>query len=168
MTYNGDEIGMLDHREINWDDTRDPQACSTNDPVNYKMSSRDPVRTPYQWDSSAFAGFSSAKPWLPVNPNYPTLNLAQQKEAPKSFYKFYQKLALLRRNETFVSGDFQSTAIDENVLGYARSLSGEPTYAVLINFSDKEITVDVNRVGVNFKDESEVVVAGSKSSYEAG
>lgn len=171
VTYNGDEIGMLDYREILWDDTQDPQACSTNDPVNYYLTSRDPVRTPFQWDASAFAGFSQAggnDPWLPVNPNYQTLNLAQQKEAPKSFYKFYQQLALLRRNDTFVYGDFKSTAVDDNVFGYVRSLSGEATYVVLINFSDKEVSVDVNSLGVNFKDDSEVVLAGSKSDYVAG
>jgi alpha-glucosidase len=52
VTYNGDEIGMLDHRDISWEDTLDPQACNTNDPKNYKWASRDPQRTPFQWDGT--------------------------------------------------------------------------------------------------------------------
>lgn len=48
VTYNGDEIGMLDYRDISWEDTLDPQACNTNDPENFKDASRDPQRTPFQ------------------------------------------------------------------------------------------------------------------------
>lgn len=171
VSYNGDEIGMLDYREISWEDTLDPQACNTNDPDNYEMKTRDPERTPFQWDSSAYAGFKSdgdPEPWLPVNTNYATLNLAAQQAAPKSFYKLYQQLAALRRNDTFVYGDFKSTTVNENVFGYVRTLAGDATYAVLINFSDKEYTVDVNKLGANFKDKTKVLVAGSNSQFNAG
>lgn len=171
VSYNGDEIGMLDYRQISWDDTLDPQACNTNDPENYEFASRDPVRTPFQWDATAFAGFKEAgnpAPWIQVHPNYPTLNLAMQQEAPKSFYKMYQQLALLRKNDTFVYGDFKSVALEKDVLGYVRSLDGDETFVVLINFSDKEVVIDVNRLGVNFNDLSEIVLAGSKSEYNAG
>jgi hypothetical protein len=43
----GDEIGMLDYRDISWEDTVDPYACNTNQEV-YKKFTRDPVRTPIQ------------------------------------------------------------------------------------------------------------------------
>jgi hypothetical protein len=43
----GDEIGMLDYRDISWEDTVDPAACNTNREV-YKKFSRDPERTPIQ------------------------------------------------------------------------------------------------------------------------
>ena len=32
--------------------------------------SRDNARTPFQWDSSENAGFTTGTPWLKVNPNY--------------------------------------------------------------------------------------------------
>lgn len=28
VTYYGDEIGMVDYRDISWEDTTDPQACN--------------------------------------------------------------------------------------------------------------------------------------------
>lgn len=46
VVYNGEEIGMDDHREISWEETQDPQACLTNE-TYYKEVSRDPVRTPF-------------------------------------------------------------------------------------------------------------------------
>jgi len=46
---------MVDLRDISWADTQDPQACNTNEEV-YKELSRDPVRTPFQWDNTDFAG----------------------------------------------------------------------------------------------------------------
>jgi alpha-glucosidase len=172
VTYNGEEIGMLDYREISWSDTQDPAACNTHDPEHYQLTTRDPVRTPFQWDSSVYAGFKGAegaKPWLPVHTNYKTINLALQKEAPKSTYKMYQQLAVLRRNDTFVYGDFKSSVVGDEVFGYVRSLEGQVTYVILINFSDKPTVVDVNSaVGVNFKDKSQIVLAGSLSSYNVG
>lgn len=170
VTYNGDEIGMEDYRDISWEDTLDPPACNM-DPETYRDESRDPVRTPFQWDGSAYAGFKDEggpEPWIQVHPNYQLINLALQREVPKSFFKFYQQLALLRQNDTFVYGSFKSTALNDGVFGFVRSLSGNTTYVILINFSDQEVQVDVNSLGVNFKDTSEIVLAGSESGYDAG
>lgn len=74
--------------EVSWEETQDPQACNTDDPINYYKSSRDPARTPYQWDDTKNAGFSTAnKTWLPVASNYQTVNLKAQEAATKSHYK---------------------------------------------------------------------------------
>lgn len=170
VTYNGDEIGMLDHSDISWEDTLDPQACNTNDPENYEWASRDPQRSPFQWDGTAYAGFKEAmgsEPWIQVNPNYPTLNLALQKAAPKSFYKFYQQLAELRKNEVFVNGMYESRAFSQEVFGYKRTLD-DTSYVVLINFADTTTSIDVNDLNVGFPQQSEVVLAGSQSSYNVG
>ncbi|CAO1372653.1 unnamed protein product [Diamesa tonsa] len=170
VTYNGDEIGMLDYRDISWEDTLDPQGCNVG-PENYKWASRDPQRTPFQWDSTDYAGFKEAagkKPWIQVHPDYKTNNLALQKAAPKSFYKFYKQLSALRKNETLMYGDFKSRIVNEHVFTYTRTLEDEEQFLVLINFSDKDVEIDINTLGVNFNDNSEVVLAGSMSSYEAG
>ena len=40
---------------ISWEDSVDPQACNANKDTYYSYS-RDPARTPYQWDASNKAG----------------------------------------------------------------------------------------------------------------
>lgn len=55
VTYNGDEIGMVDKRDISWEGTKDPQACNAGK-ATYANVSRDPERTPFQWDATKNAG----------------------------------------------------------------------------------------------------------------
>lgn len=78
ITYYGEELGMTD-QWISWNDTVDPQACN-QDPDTYDAVSRDPARTPFQWDTTKNAGFSTAyKTWLPVADGYKTVNVKSQK-----------------------------------------------------------------------------------------
>lgn len=167
FTYNGDEIGMVDHRGISWDDTTDPWACNAN-PEDYNDLSRDPSRTPFQWDASTNAGFNTgAKPWIPVHPDYATLNLEAQKSDEKSKYNFYKNLLKLRKNETFVDGNFESKALTENVFGYVRATADE-TFVVLINFGNRSETINVNDLTVKLEGDSEILLASSSSSFEVG
>ncbi|EFN63688.1 Maltase 1 [Camponotus floridanus] len=99
VTYNGEEIGMLDKRDISWEDTQDPQACNAGKD-KYQNLSRDRNRTPFQWDATKNAGFSKANhTWLPVHENYIELNLAKQKIANESHYKIYTSLIKMRQRE---------------------------------------------------------------------
>ena len=65
--------------EISYEDTMDPWGCNCG-PLNYANCSRDPARTPMQWDGEMTnAGFSAAQTtWLPVNDNYKEINLASE------------------------------------------------------------------------------------------
>lgn len=55
MSYpQGEEIGMT-NVHVSWEDTVDPQACNTNNVV-WHENSRDPARTPFQWDATLYAG----------------------------------------------------------------------------------------------------------------
>lgn len=85
--FKGEEIAMTDG-EVTWEETKDPAACNTDDPINYYKASRDPERTPFQWDDSKNAGFTTGNStWLPVARNYKEVNVKKQLEAPKSHYK---------------------------------------------------------------------------------
>ena len=69
------------------------------------ISSRDSSRTPVQWDNSKNAGFSEAKPWFYVNPNYKKVNAAAEEEDPNSILNFYRKcLALRKSTDTLIYG----------------------------------------------------------------
>ena len=58
---------------------------------------RDPVRTPMPWDASANADFTTAKPWLPLNADWPTRNVARMAEDPHSILTLYCRLLVARR-----------------------------------------------------------------------
>jgi len=145
IVYYGEEIGMVDHREISWADTQDPSACASND-TYYKVISRDPVRTPMQWDATANGGFNEgAKSWLPVHPDYESLNLAAAKEDPNSIYYLYKNLIRLRKLKVFQQGKYVVRAFYQtNVLGVLRYLENEDeTYAVLVNLGNTREIVDL-------------------------
>ena len=134
---------MIDNRDISWKDTQDPQACNTNETV-YQEYTRDPVRTPMQWDKTTNAGFSNAtKTWLPVNPNYKNLNLDSQKNQTKSLYKLYQNLIKLRKEPAFNVGNFTSKVYGDEVFAFTRAHEKE-SYVVAINISPKNVTINLN------------------------
>ena len=54
ITYNGEEIGMCDF-PIRWDQTVDPLGLSRGE-EEYELVSRDPARTPFQWNDDKNAG----------------------------------------------------------------------------------------------------------------
>lgn len=145
VIYNGDELGM-ENRVMTWEETVDPPGCNAG-PLHYKRTSRDPMRTPFQWDNTTSAGFSkNNKTWLPVHPNYKTLNLAAQKLATVSHYHIFRRLAALKKNQVIVKGSTKLVVIGDNVLGVVRRLSGKSPIVLLINFNDSHTLVDVSSV----------------------
>lgn len=54
------------------------------------------IRTPMQWSSAEFAGFSSANPWQPINTNFPDFNVANQLDDPDSLLSHYRNLIHFR------------------------------------------------------------------------
>lgn len=111
----GEELGMTDVW-ISWKDTVDPAACNTNASV-YERFSRDPERTPFQWDDSTSAGFS-ANPhtWLPVAGNYRTVNVRAEMGGANSHLQCYRKLMALRKSATLRRGALTAKAANDNVL----------------------------------------------------
>ncbi|MGB2172318.1 MAG: glucohydrolase, partial [Flavobacteriaceae bacterium] len=73
--------------------------------------SRDNARTPMQWDASPNAGFSNAKPWLAVNPNYSEINVAKAEQNPLSILHYYRKMIAFRKaHPTLIYGSFTDLA----------------------------------------------------------
>ena len=74
--YYGEELGMR---------TTDPARIEdVHDPIGKlgwpKEKGRDGERTPMQWDASAEAGFTTAKPWLPIPPSASTVQRRSRKQ----------------------------------------------------------------------------------------
>ncbi|XP_030573679.1 maltase A1 [Drosophila novamexicana] len=143
ITYQGEELGMTD-LDISWEDTRDPAACNSNENI-YEQFTRDPARTPFQWSSEQNAGFSSnSTTWLPINPNYVTVNVETESAANSSHLKLYKLLVQLRQSKTLQYGATRYAAVNDNVVAIKRSLSGQPTYVLVANVLGTSVSgVDV-------------------------
>ena len=114
--YYGDELGLTD--------VAIPPA-QVQDPRELREPGlafgRDPVRTPMPWDATANAGFTTAKPWLPLNADWRKRNVARMAEDPHSILTLYRRLLAARRAHLALSiGDFASLGADGDVLAYER------------------------------------------------
>ena len=128
--YQGDEIG-IGEVVIPPDRVRDPQEMRQ---PGIGLG-RDRSRTPMPWDSSPFAGFSTAPPWLPLNADWPTRNVAAQAVDPGSMLALYRALLALRRAQLALSiGSLTLIDAAPDVLAYERR-SGADRLLVALNFS---------------------------------
>lgn len=156
--YQGEELGMtnvpftsadqfrdLDSINAYHELVEDQNVFSHEEMMRYlRWKSRDNARTPFQWDDSENAGFSTGTPWIMVNPNYKEINAAAQLADADSVFHYYQKLIRLRKEkELIVYGTYDLLMPEsEEVYMYTRSLEDEKLL-VICNFSEKEVTVDV-------------------------
>ena len=97
---------------------------------------RDNARTPMQWSAEENAGFTTGKPWLPVNENHSAINAEAALADPDSVFHYYQKLIALRKEyDIFRDGWFEM--IDpgsEKVFAYTRD-TDNAHMLVVCNFS---------------------------------
>ena len=146
IMYYGEEIGMENNDPKRKEDVQDPIGR-----LGWPLEKgRDGERTPMQWSEGANAGFSVAKPWLPVPASAQTHNVADEMKDPDSVLSFYKKLLALRHNEpALLDGDYVS--INENlpnVLTYLRRYKGE-AILVILNMSavDQRVPFELSETG---------------------
>ncbi len=147
MMYYGQEIGMVTTPPKRKEDVKDPVGL-----VGWpKEKGRDGERTPMQWDTSKNAGFSTAdETWLPVAPNYKTVNVQVEDAASDSLLNWYKQLIQMRAtNPALREGPL--TMLDRtnpNVLSYVRKGSaGSPSVVVALNFTAQPQTISLNLTG---------------------
>lgn len=98
---------------------------------------RDPARTPMQWSDAPNAGFSTAKPWLPVHEDYRTINVARAEADSGSLLHWYRHLIRIRREEPALHrGSYRRLPQGRGVLGWLREHDGDRV-AVLLNFESR-------------------------------
>jgi len=129
--YYGEELGMRNGNI--------PRAA-VQDPLGKRYwplyKGRDMSRTPMQWDRSPGAGFSAAPPWLPLNPDWPVVNVENQQALPESMLRHHRNLLRIRRASPALSaGSFRwIDGLPKGCLGYRRE-QGPECFEVLVNFS---------------------------------
>lgn len=133
--YYGDEIGMRD-APIPARAAHDPQTRS------WPGHSRDPARTPMQWDASEGAGFTRGRPWLPIGPDLSTCNVAAQRSDPHSLWSLYRDLIVLRRQMPALRhGDQVAVPRHQPIVAYERrDESSGQRLLVALNVSDRPAT----------------------------
>lgn len=130
--YYGEEIGMRDVA-IPPDEIQDPQGLN----MPGLNLSRDPGRTPMQWDESSWSGFSRVRPWLRVSHDFARVNVKSQKPDAFSMLNFYRKLIDLRRKEPALhAGTYKSVFADRQVLSFVREAAGT-RFLIVLNLSHR-------------------------------
>ncbi len=127
--YYGEEIGMRDIH-LRRSEILDPPG-KRYWPI-YK--GRDGCRAPMQWDDSNNGGFSTATPWLPVNPDTYHRNVLFQKSDSESIFNLTKKILGLRKSyPALTNGDFTPLESPRGTLAFLRN-NPEQTVLVAINF----------------------------------
>ncbi|MFO1431653.1 MAG: alpha-amylase family glycosyl hydrolase [Candidatus Competibacteraceae bacterium] len=131
--YYGDEVGLHDVA-IPPDKVEDPQAKTQPE------RNRDVARTPMQWDNSNNAGFTTGEPWLPVASDYRAINVAFERDDPRSLLNLYQRLLELRKSEpALTAGSYVPVERQAPVVAYRRETEDQ-RLLVLLNLSANEFS----------------------------
>lgn len=175
--YQGDEIGMTNVAFDSIDSYKDIEAhnmylkfsnmgLSNDEIMNYiHNKSRDNARTPMQWNSNLFAGFSCVDPWIGLNPNYSKINVENDINSDFSIHDYYKKLIKYRKgNEIVRDGDFKEIGLeDSDIFSYTRTYKGK-TLLVLGSFSDKKVCYNMPNNLQKFK--RELVISNYNGNIE--
>jgi alpha-glucosidase len=153
--YYGDEIGMKDVR-IPKDEIQDPQGLNMPE-LNL---SRDPQRTPMQWDDTENAGFTSGKPWLRLDDDFRQVNVKKQKEDPDSMLSLHHNLIALRHAEPALHhGDYIPVHSNTQVISFIRQHK-DTRFLIVLNFSGKGC--NFNPEHITYKGRIEISTANRK------
>ena len=151
--YQGEELGMTnirmkleDYRDLEIHNLYAERIAAGYEPQAVMESiyarGRDNARTPMQWTAGENAGFTTGKPWLPVNENHSFINAQAALADPDSVFHYYRRLIELRKTyEVFRKGSFQLLLPeDPNIFAYLREADGE-NLLVICNFTAQEQAV---------------------------
>ncbi len=152
--YQGEELGMTnirlpiaEHEDIEtlnlYRERLEAGYTEAEVMASIDARSRDNGRTPMQWSSEKNAGFTTGKPWVPVNPNFLQINAQQALDDPNSIFYHYQKLIHLRKQyPIFREGTFTLLEPEnEKIFAYTRDSDSEHLL-VVCNFTEENLEFD--------------------------
>ncbi len=120
--YQGEELG-LPEAELKLEELQDPYG------IRFwpEFKGRDGCRTPMAWEGRARnAGFSDAKPWLPVPAGHKPLAVDRQQGDEASLLEHYRRFLAFRRNfPALAKGSLEFLDSDGDVVAFTRSEGNE-------------------------------------------
>ncbi len=152
--YYGEEIGMHNIIAQQIEEMKDIQGkthyqmalsegkSSAEALIESNKNNRDKSRSPMQWNTNAFAGFSTSKPWIKINENYKKINVENLSKKKNSILNNYTALIALRNKEkTLQYGKYDRLEYKNNQILFTRSFEADKI-TVAINFGkEKKIIV---------------------------
>ena len=152
--FQGEELGMTNPGYNKIEEYRDVES------INYyhimlqegkteeealevlRQRSRDNGRSPMQWNSGEYAGFSDREPWIGIPANHTLINVEDEDGDPDSILNYYRKLTALRKRYPIIQeGMIEFLYEDqEEVFAYRRTRNGQELI-VLNNFFGEEVTL---------------------------
>lgn len=184
--YQGDEIGMTnvpfqeigEYRDLETLNAYRELKAENGDAERFmdgvRAQGRDNARTPIQWTNEKNGGFSKTTPWIGANPNYDSINVADQKDNPDSILNFYRKAIQIRKsNSTLVYGEFELLQEDHPRLFAYRRQDRNGSFLVIINFSEdtQPLTLESDQSGEvilsNYSEAEIVKETGSLKPWQA-
>lgn len=148
--YYGEEIGMHNitaqnsnemvdiqgktHYQLALDKGKNPEEAL----LEGNKHNRDKSRSPMQWNANSFAGFSTDKSWIKVNPDYKEINVQNLEKKQNSILKNFKALMALRNKEKALQyGKYDKLDYSDNQISYTRSFDGD-TITTIINFGTEK------------------------------
>ncbi|MDO8497855.1 MAG: alpha-amylase family glycosyl hydrolase [bacterium] len=140
VIYYGDEIGMK-NIPLPADQIKDPLGKLVD-----RRFGRDSERSPMQWNTASFAGFSSTQPWLPVEADYKQRNVDIFLKKEDSILQLYKNLISLRKSgPALLHGNLSSIEVQSHtVLSFQRKTDVE-TLSIKLNFSNQPQKIILDR-----------------------
>ncbi|MER0237627.1 alpha-glucosidase family protein [Fulvimarina sp. MAC8] len=125
--YQGEELGLTE-ADIAYENIVDPQGLN----LWPEGKGRDGCRTPMVWEASdPNAGFSTAKPWLPIPAEHLRRAVDRMEADASSLLHFYRRLINKRKAApALIRGDFAFVEAGADLLAYRRDHDGETCLCV--------------------------------------
>ena len=137
--YQGEELG-LPEAELAYEDLQDPYGKE----FWPEFKGRDGCRTPMPWDGALVnAGFSAAKPWLPVPSAHYHLAVAAQEVDPAALLHHYRRALAFRRGHAALRrGAMTDVRCEGDVLSFRR-IEGSEEILCFFNLGEGSAHVTV-------------------------
>jgi len=128
--------------EIPRDEIVDPPALRAG--PDFPWYDRSRCRTPMQWTGEAGAGFSTARPWLRLGPDYRDRNVARQQDDPESVLACYRRVIAYRRTVAALQrGTMTRVGAEvDDVIAWVRE-AGAERLLVVVSFVGEPRTLDL-------------------------
>ena len=155
--YFGDELGMTNIRFDRIEDYRDIMTVNLHKLIesengdlaefmqSQKLIARDNGRTPFQWDATPNANFTTGEAWLKINSNYKEINAAAQENDQNSVLNYFRRLIKFRKaNPILIYGKSEYFDLpNRSVFAFTREFENKKLL-VLLNFKTENATANLN------------------------